>query len=528
MDKKRVWNLYRVSTKKQTDNEDDIPMQRTACRNFVNTRPGWEITNELYEKGVSGWKKRVDERDALTEIREAALRKEFDILLVFMLDRLGRREDETPLVVRFLHEHGIEVWSVKEGHRSIESHVDKLITYIGFWQSSGESLKTSMRVKESKKQLSEQGFYQGGVAPYGYKVVETDQRHWKHKDRFIKELAPDGYESKIVSLIFDWYVNSHCGYRKIVDRLNEGGYRSRDGKPFRVNTVQRVLTNPICVGLKKYKSHGSDVDTQPYNEKLRIVPDELFNRAEEIRTKRSQAIVAQDKDGIPLAGKLLFSGLAYCGYCGAKLSGNYLYRKKESEATSVVYRYRCPLNKGTRSERHEKNIWGAKKFDKLIIDRVKSLLALLDIEKFIQVNVTKKRGLLDHKKSTVLALEKEREKLAKQLTKLNSEIANSLFGNSVFTPDQLSVAIDSVNGQLTDTNEKITALNSEIVLKSDSYYEEKNMAEEIAGWEVKFDNADDDLKKAMLARIIKRVDFEKDDVRIEFKFNFEELLIGTN
>ena len=37
---KRVYCLYRVSTKKQVDkndkNENDIPMQKTACRDFVS------------------------------------------------------------------------------------------------------------------------------------------------------------------------------------------------------------------------------------------------------------------------------------------------------------------------------------------------------------------------------------------------------------------------------------------------------------------------------------------------------------
>lgn len=34
-------------------------------------------------------------------LKEGALNKEFDVLLVFMFDRLGRREDETPVMVNF-------------------------------------------------------------------------------------------------------------------------------------------------------------------------------------------------------------------------------------------------------------------------------------------------------------------------------------------------------------------------------------------------------------------------------------------
>ena len=54
---KRVFCLYRVSTKKQIDEagENDIPIQRTACHEFA-ARKNWKIQNEYFEKGVSGFK----------------------------------------------------------------------------------------------------------------------------------------------------------------------------------------------------------------------------------------------------------------------------------------------------------------------------------------------------------------------------------------------------------------------------------------------------------------------------------------
>ena len=86
----------------------------------------------------------------LTTAKEAAIKHEFDVLLVFMFDRIGRIDDETPFVVEWFVKHGIEVWSVKEGEQRFDSHVDKLTNYIRFWQASGESEKTSMRIKTRK------------------------------------------------------------------------------------------------------------------------------------------------------------------------------------------------------------------------------------------------------------------------------------------------------------------------------------------------------------------------------------------
>ena len=90
---KRVRCLYRVSTVGQVE-KDDIPMQKQYCREFVACHPGWQIDKELYEKGVSGFKKSAKERDAIQELQRDAVAGKFDILLVYMFDRLGRRDDE--------------------------------------------------------------------------------------------------------------------------------------------------------------------------------------------------------------------------------------------------------------------------------------------------------------------------------------------------------------------------------------------------------------------------------------------------
>ena len=107
---KRVYALYRVSTAKQVDvTKDDIPMQRIACHEFSERQREWEIIKEFEEKGISGFKVSAENRDAIQDLKESAMKHEFDVLLVFMFDRLGRIENETPFVLQWFAEHGIEV-----------------------------------------------------------------------------------------------------------------------------------------------------------------------------------------------------------------------------------------------------------------------------------------------------------------------------------------------------------------------------------------------------------------------------------
>lgn len=526
---KRVWCLYRVSKKQQVSIDDDIPMQRNSCHEFVGNKPDWIITNELYEKGVSGWKKTVNERDEMAILKEGAVNKEFDVILVFMFDRLGRREDETPVMVNFLIQNDIEVWSVNEGQRKIESHIDKLLNYISFWQSDGESQKTSIRVKEAKKQLSEQGYFQGGSAPIGYKIVETAEEHWKIRERRVKELVADEDESEMIKLIYKLYVNKHMGYRKIVDYLNENGYRNREGNVFVVSTIQRILSNSIYIGLKRYKNAVGG--TQPLNEKLRIISDELFNQAEQIRNNRSSNIKEQDKSDIPRTGKLLFSGLAYCKYCGSKLTSNYLYRNskynnKEGDYKNIIYRYKCPLNKGKLYCDHQQNIWGGKKFDTLIINKIKIILSQFELRSFLDTSKNMKAELLKLKERNVHNLEKEYSDLTKQHEKLNLEIGKTLIGESSFTAEQLSGAINAIERQIVIKLSRINSLNEELEKERENYSDVNYLANELENWEQKFNEADDDLKKAMLSRIIDKVYLGKNEIEIELNIWLSDYFEG--
>ena len=99
------------------------------------------MVKEVAEKGVSGSKVSASKRDAIQQLKEEAANGEFDILLVYMFDRLGRIESETPFVLEWFVQHGIEMWSTHEGQQKIETHGDKLMNYIRFWQAAGSRRK---------------------------------------------------------------------------------------------------------------------------------------------------------------------------------------------------------------------------------------------------------------------------------------------------------------------------------------------------------------------------------------------------
>ena len=172
---KRVRTLLRVSSKQQL-RDNDIPVQRGELKEYIEQKPNWIFDKEYIEKGVSAYKNKVADRKVLAQILQDARNEEFDILLAYMSDRIGRR-DEYVSFISTLSDLGIEIWTVQDGNITIKDHTDKLMSFIRFWQNEGESVKTGNRVKSAKAQLVKEGKFVGGKAPYGYKLIEIGRAH---------------------------------------------------------------------------------------------------------------------------------------------------------------------------------------------------------------------------------------------------------------------------------------------------------------------------------------------------------------
>ena len=312
----RVCCLYRVSTTKQVDHDDqnqaDIPVQRKACREFAE-RMGWTIVYEEQENGVSGFKVSANDRDKIQLIKEYAEQGKFDILLVFMFDRIGRIADETPFVVEWFVRNGIRVWSTQEGEQRFDNHTDKLLNYIRFWQADGESVKTSVRTRTSLGQMVEDGHFKGGLAAYGYDLSKSGRLN-KRKHELL-DLTVNETEAPVVRLIFDKYVNEGYGAQRITTFLNTNGYRTRTGKMWHPASIHGILCNLTYTGVLR-----SGESRSPILPELQIISQEQFEKAQQIRKERSAA--AQSIPHVPIntRGQSLLSGNVFCGHCGARLT----------------------------------------------------------------------------------------------------------------------------------------------------------------------------------------------------------------
>lgn len=333
---KRVYCLYRVSTTIQVEH-DDIPMQKEACRRYVSNIPDWEISREYLEKGISGYKVSADKRDIIQKIRDAALKSEFDVLLVYMFDRLGRRDDETPFLVEWFVRHNIEVWSVMEGQQRFDSHIDKLLNYIRFWQASGESQKLSMRIATKREQMAEEGVYRGGFVPYGYKLEKLGRVNRKGHDVYDMIIDPESAE--IIRLIFQKVGVEGYSSGAAANYLNGIGIPTKGLAAYwRASSVRAIMKNPIYVGKVR---HAGKING-PF-EKFRIITDELFAQVQKNLKNRK----TEEKPFYTGACSLL-TGLLSCGTCGEHLAANRYKEKRKGVEVLRTY-YRCYSRMNCRS-----------------------------------------------------------------------------------------------------------------------------------------------------------------------------------
>ena len=507
---KKVLCLYRVSTLGQVDPKDDIPMQRRECLAFIEQHEDWAYYDERMEKGVSGYKVSAQKRDVILEIRAMAERKEFDVLLVFMFDRLGRREDETPFLVQWFIEQGIEVWSTREGQQRLDSRVDKLLNFIRFWQASGESEKTSMRVKAAHTQMTADGIWRGGRHPFGYRLVRNGRIGKRNRELFDLEIDP--HTGPQVRLIFEMCCKEGIGTTRIANYMNE--HYPDPNKIWTKTTVLSLLRNPVYTG----RMHMNDTLSEP-NEALRLVSDDDFQFTQYAIKQRIQTRYAWAREAenakVPAGhtktsvyGATLLAGLLWCGHCHHKLVGSYCCKQMKSHA---YYRpiYRCYNGSTDAKECDGQTVYSAKKIEEAVLEIVRGYFTSIRESVNSVWREQAKHQMRSRNQAQIKAEERNLAKLQKQEEALKREVLKALTGESGFDRELLQ-------GMLVENREAIQAAEEAIAecLREKEREEARlqylsSQYQNIRDWAEVFDDAGLDEQRMILSRIIERIDVDR-------------------
>jgi DNA invertase Pin-like site-specific DNA recombinase len=158
-DRAAAW--CRVST-----DEQDAANQHAATAQFCQHH-GYEVVR-TFTVDDSAWKDGTGGKEyqaAVAEVMDAAHRGEFNVLVVWALDRLTREGAEGALrLIRRLRERGVTLVSVQESWLNGAPEVQDILVSFAGWMAQQESQRKSERVRAGLERRKAQGLPVGRAA----------------------------------------------------------------------------------------------------------------------------------------------------------------------------------------------------------------------------------------------------------------------------------------------------------------------------------------------------------------------------
>lgn len=546
--KKKVRMLLRVSSNQQLEADGDLSIQRQLVREYIEKNPDWEQdTKEYFEGSNSGYHNSVANRDVLQEALQDAKAGEYQVLVAYKDDRIGRRMWEMGPYIMALKNCGVDIYTVKDGRISPESVDDimgQMMLAMRYGNAQKSSSDTGMRVKDSAQKMVQRGKFVGGTPPYGYKL-ELSGEISKH-GRALHHLVIEPERAEVVKYIYELSLNKEYGSAKIAKILNvHEVYKKMAPKDYwKSGTITSILTNPIYTGRTAYKRRekvngkfkrlGSEewiIASEP-NQKLIVIDDDIWNKVQERRERRGskykKSLKNQDVTVIQRnSGELALIDIIYCGYCGSKMTNgskyNYWTIKDTGERrTSKIPIYKC--QNAWQGIPHDKSKqYRADKIEPVVFEAIASYIGVLQENEdvFQQIEDNKNREVV-LKKGELKKEKQELEKIQNKISVMEGHIPDAMTGEYPLNLKELMDIIRKHKDQMQQQQKVVSQKESELKSINVSSRDWEQLRKEIPSWQEVFLNSDTATKRVLVNKLIKRIEVKKDEIKVEFKINLND------
>lgn len=226
-ERKRACVYTRVSTERQgEDDKVSLAEQERRGRAYIEAK-GWEYIGTYEDNGISG--REMANRPALQKMLGEIRDGNIDVVVIYKLDRLSRRQRDTIILIEDVFKKlGIGLASVCETLDTTTPTGLMMISVLAAFNQL-ECDNISVRTRMGRDANAKLGKYVGGKPPLGYKLIDG---------KFT--VVPE--EAEIVRLVFGLRAagNTLMGIR---DYLNDHGYRTKKGNMFQHTAVKAILDN---------------------------------------------------------------------------------------------------------------------------------------------------------------------------------------------------------------------------------------------------------------------------------------------
>lgn len=308
----------RVSTNRQ---EEEETIDSQIAEVVERIKLDGNILGENLGFADDGWSGDLLARPSLDAMRDAAAKKEFEILYIWDRDRIGRKFYLQELILEELSELRIEVVDL---HGSkVDSPEDKILLGFKGLFAEYEKAKIGERMRRGKMFKARNGIYMNLQAPYGYNYIP------KTKDTN-PELTINEQEAEVVRKIFNWIAKEGLTLRSVIKRLHKQKIYPKKHKRevWGNGPLSRLVRNEVYVG------------TAHYNKSIATVPETRKNNDKYRKIKKSSRRGRPKEDWIPLKVPPIIEPELFLKV-HEKLQDNLKFNRRNRKApyllTSLVY-----------------------------------------------------------------------------------------------------------------------------------------------------------------------------------------------
>ena len=410
-EKTKVYTYTRVSTAMQIDGYS-LDAQKARMKAYADFND-YQIVGEYEDAGKSG--KSIEGRASFCRMMEDIKSGKDGVayVLVFKLSRFGRNAADVLSTLQVMQDFGVNLICVEDG---IDSSKDAGKLMISVLSAVAEIERENIRVQtmEGRIQKAREGRWNGGFAPYGYRLVDG-----------VLQINED--EAPAIRTIFEQYVNTDTGANGLSKYLETHGFqkltRQNGTSPlFSATLIRAILKNPVYCGKiafgrrKLEKIHGTRNEYHQVPQENYLLVDGLHEGivSEELWNAAQVKLLAQSKRYEPVNRSKteqahLLSALVKCPICGAGMYSNKCTkRKKDGTPYKSFSYYSCKHRKMQRGQKCDFN----KQIQEEVLDNavVEVIIKLVSNPKFAAMMQEKINSKVD-----TTAIEQEIAAAEKQL-----------------------------------------------------------------------------------------------------------------
>ena len=459
--------MYRVTYYARVSTEEEgqlnaIENQKQMLEDYINANLEWKLVENYVDIGKSGTT--TKSRLAYNKLCNDLSTDKFDIVVVKDLSRLNRNPLDYYKFIDKLIENKKKLFLYID-NKFYQSD-DSLINGIKAILASEYSRDLSKKVNAGHRQRQKEG------------LVITNNSTWGYRqERGSRKLTIDEVEAEIITKIFNWYIEGK-GFRIIYKLLEELGIRNRNGNPFALTTLKRIIQNSKYKGTLICNKTHKDFDTKeiyknPESEWIihqnlipPIVSEEIWNRANEVLKTKKRKNNVVDKEVISgyFSGSHLYSGKIICGKCGGTF-WHTIYRKNH------LWMCREYKSFGAKKEGKLHGCWNVKlsndNLDNILKDVIFDFIKNKDIAISNVMSVLNLSLSDNNEYKDLYNKEHEIDKLKNRNTKIIDMMADGLISKEEYINskksvddkiDKLEIEIISINKLKTETKYKMERL----------------------------------------------------------------------